>query len=72
MVAMMMGDQQQVGLPAGALDRRQDRRFLGRVDQQGAAAFLVMHEHAEIVAAAHELVDADGHRSISFLQRHDR
>ena len=72
MVAMVVGDQQQVGLPAGALDRRQDRRLLGRVDEQGAAAVLVMHEHAEIVAAAHELVDADGHRNVSLLQRDDR
>ena len=39
MVAMVMGDQEQVGLPAGALDRRQDRRLLGRVDQQRSGRF---------------------------------
>ena len=66
MIAMMMRDQQQVRFPAGALDCREDRRFLGGVDQQGAAALVVMDQHAEIVAPAHELVDAYGHVFLLF------
>ena len=30
MIAMVMGDQEQIRLPAGALDRGEDRRLLGR------------------------------------------
>ena len=40
MVAMVMGGQDHRRLPAGALDRREDRRFLGRVDERGLAAFV--------------------------------
>src|SRR5262245_43188532 len=62
MVAMMMGDDEQVRLPTRAVDGLLDRRLLGRINQQRATALIVMDEHAEIVAAADELLDADGHR----------
>ncbi|CCV11278.1 hypothetical protein MESS4_310015 [Mesorhizobium sp. STM 4661] len=68
MVGMVVGGQDHRRRPAGALDRGQDRRLLGRVDDRGLAAFWVMHEHAEIIAAAHELFDLNRHR-ISPLER---
>jgi hypothetical protein len=39
MVGMVVGGQNHRRLPAGALDRREDRPFLRRVDQGGLAAF---------------------------------
>src|SRR5262245_42282900 len=62
MVAMMMGDEEQVRFPARASDGLLDRRLLRRVDEERAAALIVMDKDAEIVAAADELLDAGGHR----------
>ena len=72
MVDMVVRGQDHRRRPAGALDRGQDRRLLGRVDDRGLAAFGVMHQHAEIVAAAHELFDFDRHRHLSICRRRHR
>src|SRR5262249_36611316 len=62
MVTMMMSDEEQVRFPARASDGLLDRRLLRRVDEECPATLIVMDEDAEIVAAADELLDADGHR----------
>src|SRR5690606_1223773 len=61
MVAMVMGDEQARGLPARALHRRDDRRLFGRIEQEGLARRGIPRQDAEIVAAAHELIDLEGH-----------
>ena len=73
MVAVVMRGEDHGRRPAGARDRGQDRRLLGRVDDRRLAASSVVHQDAEIVAPAHELVDADTPlNALHLVPRNDR
>jgi hypothetical protein len=67
MIGMVMGRQDMVRSPARAFRRGKDRAFLGRVDEHGLAATCIMDQHAEIVAATHELLDPDWHFELPLL-----
>ena len=55
-VAMMVRHQDVGQAPPGPLERRFDRRRLGRIDRGGRAASGIVDEHAEIVGEAAEEV----------------
>ena len=63
-IAMMVRHQDVGQAPAGPLERRFDRRRLGRIDRGGRAACGIMDEHAEIVGEAAEEVCLYGHFDI--------
>ena len=61
-VVVGMVRHQDVGeLPAGALERGLDRACLRRIDRGGGAGRSVVHQDAEIVLEAGELMDLGGH-----------
>ena len=61
-VVVVMVRHQDVGeFPAGRLQRRLDRRGLGRVDRRGGAGRRIVDQHAVIVGQAAEQVRLRGH-----------
>ena len=63
-VAVMVRHQDVGQAPAGPLQRRFDRRRLGRIDRRCRAASGIVDEHAEIVGEAAEEVCLYGHLDI--------
>ena len=71
-VAVMVRHQDVGQPPAGPLERRFDRRRLGRIDRGGRAACRIVDEHAEIVGEADEEVGLYGHLDIVVRGRERR
>ncbi len=71
-IAVMVRHEDQRRPPAGAVYGVEDRLFLRRVDQRHDAACRIADEYAEIIAAACELVDFEGHPALSLCVADNR